>query len=80
MEASENDDHTQRDINLSSISCALRNGINTSIGKSHYHALFGVNMVTHGSIFQLLRNLDDYVTLMTLSLSKQKFGSRMYIL
>jgi len=58
IRASLKNDHTQWDINLTSISCALKNSIHTSIGKSTYHALFGVNMVTHGSTYQLLRNLN----------------------
>lgn len=51
-------DHTLWDQHLSAISCALRNSHHQSIGMSPYHALFGFNMITHGSSYQLLKRLN----------------------
>lgn len=50
-------DHTKWDNNLSAISCALRNTCHKAINTSPYHALFGFDMITHGSSYSLLRNL-----------------------
>lgn len=50
-------DHTRWDENLSAISCALRNTCHKAINTSPYHALFGFDMITHGSSYTLLRNL-----------------------
>ena len=50
-------DHRLWDDKLSAISCALRNSFHQSINWSSFHALFGFNMITHGSTYTLLRNL-----------------------
>lgn len=50
-------DHKQWDQNLSSISCALRNAYHQTINCSPYHALYGFDMITHGSSYELLRKL-----------------------
>lgn len=50
-------DHRLWDEKLSFISCSLRNSYHQSIGNTPYRALFGMNMVTHGSSYSLLRNL-----------------------
>lgn len=50
-------DHRQWDEKLSIISCALRNSYHQSTKCSPYHALFGFNMVTHASSYDLLRKL-----------------------
>lgn len=52
-------DHREWDANISFISCALRNSTHSSIGISPYHALYGFNMITHGSSFQLLKSLNS---------------------
>ncbi|XP_059222594.1 uncharacterized protein K02A2.6-like [Stomoxys calcitrans] len=51
-------DHTRWDENLSAISCALRNSIHQAIRMSPYHALYGFDMITHGSTYSLLRRLN----------------------
>lgn len=51
-------DHRDWDQNLSSISCALRNACHQSIGCTPYKALYGFNMITHGTSYKLLRSLD----------------------
>lgn len=51
------EDQRDWDANLSSIECALRSSIHSSIGMTPYFALFGVNMVTHGSVYRLARQL-----------------------
>ncbi|XP_065369018.1 uncharacterized protein LOC135961445 [Calliphora vicina] len=50
-------DHKMWDEHLSQISCALRNSYHQSIHCSPYHAVFGFDMVTHGSTYELLNNL-----------------------
>lgn len=50
-------DHTRWNENLSSISCALRNTHHQSINISPYHAVYGMDMITHGSMYSLLKNL-----------------------
>lgn len=50
-------DHHLWDGNLSFISCALRNSYHQAIKCSPYHALFGFDMVTHGTSYELLRKL-----------------------
>lgn len=50
-------DHTRWDENLSAISCALRNSVHSALKISPYHALFGFDMITHGSTYALLKNL-----------------------
>lgn len=50
-------DHTRWDEYLSAISCALRNSRHETLKMSPYHALFGYDMITHGSSYNLLRNL-----------------------
>lgn len=51
-------DQTLWDQNLTSISCALRNSYHQAIQCSPYHALFGLDMITHGSSYTLLKNLN----------------------
>lgn len=46
------------DVNLSFISCALRNAVHQAIKCSPYFATFGFNMVTHGDTYNLLKNLN----------------------
>lgn len=50
-------DHRLWDENLSSISCALRNSVHQSTKISPYHAIFGFDMITHATSYQLLRDL-----------------------
>lgn len=50
-------DHKLWDEHLSSICCALRNSYHHAIHISPYRALFGFNMITHGSSYSLLRNI-----------------------
>lgn len=50
-------DHKKWDENLSSISCALRNSLHQATNSSPYHILFGFDMITHGSSYQLLRKV-----------------------
>lgn len=52
------DDHRLWDQNRSSISCALRNSTHQSIKCSPYHAIFGFDMVTHASEYDLLKKLN----------------------
>lgn len=50
-------DQRQWDEKLSHISCALRNSIHQSTKCSPYHALYGFDMITHASSYDLLRKL-----------------------
>lgn len=50
-------DHREWDVNISAISCALRNSAHSAIGISPYHALYGFDMVTHSSTYKLLKNI-----------------------
>lgn len=50
-------DHQKWDETISAISCALRNAYHETIRTSPYHSLYGIDMITHGSSYQLLRNL-----------------------
>lgn len=50
-------DHRLWDERLSEISCALRNSYHQSIKCSPFHALFGFDMVTHATSYELLRKL-----------------------
>ena len=50
-------DHSEWDRNLPEIECSLRSTVHSSIGVSPYYALFGMNMVSHGSIYGLSRKL-----------------------
>lgn len=50
-------DHTRWDENLSAVSCALRNSKHSTINISPYHALFGFDMITHGTTYALLRKI-----------------------
>lgn len=50
-------DHKVWDENLSSICCALRNSYHQSLQLSPYRAVFGFNMITHGSSYNLLRKI-----------------------
>lgn len=44
------------DQNLSAISCSLRNSLHQSIRCSPYKAVFGFEMITHGSSYALLKS------------------------
>lgn len=50
------DNHTEWDLHIYSISCALRNAYHQSIGCSPYFALYGFDMATHGKHYDLLKN------------------------
>lgn len=50
-------DHRLWDERLSFISCALRNSYHQTIGCSPYYAMFGFNMITHGTTYRLLQKL-----------------------
>lgn len=52
------DNHTQWDKGLNNIAFALRSSLHSSIGMSPHFALFGHEMVCHGSTYDLLRKLD----------------------
>lgn len=46
------------DEHISSISCALRNSLHSTIKCSPYFAAFGFHMITHGDSYKLLRNVN----------------------
>lgn len=50
--------HKQWDKGLTNIAFALRSSIHSSIGVSPHFALFGHDMICHGSSYNLLRKLD----------------------
>lgn len=50
-------DHRLWDEQLSAISCALRNSCHQAINVSPYRAVFGFDMITHASSYELLRKL-----------------------
>ncbi|XP_067635455.1 uncharacterized protein [Eurosta solidaginis] len=50
-------DQTEWDLHLSSISCSLRSALHQSLECSPYRALFGMDMITHGSDYKLLKEL-----------------------
>lgn len=52
-------DHREWDENVSPISCALRNAVHSSIKVSPYHALYGFDMITHGSSYKLMRSIES---------------------
>lgn len=52
-------DHTNWDVHISSIACALRNAKHESIGYSPHFILFGRQQVQHGSSYKLLKQLDN---------------------
>lgn len=45
------------DEQISAISCALRNAVHQAIKCSPYFATFGLNMITHGDSYALLKNI-----------------------
>ena len=49
--------HAEWDAHIHAISCALRNATHQSIGCSPYHALYGFDMMTHGTQYELLHKL-----------------------
>lgn len=51
-------DHATWDENVSQISSALRSAVHSTLKTSPYQALFGHQMIQHGSDYQLLRKLD----------------------
>lgn len=50
-------DHTKWDQGLTNIAFALRSSVHSTTGMSPYFALFGNNMVCHGSSYKLLHKL-----------------------
>lgn len=44
-------------IPVSENECSLRSSAHSATGVTPYFALFGVNMVTHGSVYKLARKL-----------------------
>ncbi|KAL7725748.1 hypothetical protein ACLKA6_000639 [Drosophila palustris] len=52
-----NQDHREWDIHLTEISCALRSSLHQSLGCSPYRVLFGMDMITHGKDYKLLKKL-----------------------
>lgn len=52
------EDQREWDNHLSKIECALRSSVHTSTGVTPYFALFGSNMITHGSVYKLARQLE----------------------
>lgn len=52
-------DQTDWDKNIPQISSALRSSVHEAIKMSPFQALFGLNMVQHGSHYDLLRKLDS---------------------
>lgn len=51
------DDHKEWDTNITAISCALRNSLHQALKCSPYHALFGFDMITHGSSYEIYKKL-----------------------
>lgn len=51
-------DHSTWDENISQISSALRSAVHSTLKTSPFQALFGHQMVQHGSDYELLRKLD----------------------
>lgn len=51
-------DHATWDENICQITSALRSAVHSTLQTSPYQALFGKQMVQHGSDYQLLRKLD----------------------
>lgn len=51
-------DQKDWDEKLSHIACALRSTVHSAIGTSPYFMAFGQHMVTNGSTYQILRNLN----------------------
>ncbi|KAL7725208.1 hypothetical protein ACLKA6_017526 [Drosophila palustris] len=49
--------HSEWDAHIHAISCALRNATHQSKGCSPYHALYGFDMMTHGTQYELLHKL-----------------------
>lgn len=50
-------DQTSWDENITSVSCSLRNAYHKTIQCSPYHALFGMDMITHGSSYKLFSQI-----------------------
>ena len=50
-------DQRDWDINITEIECALRSAVHAATGVSPYFALFGQNMIIHGSTYKLARQL-----------------------
>ena len=50
--------HTEWDLHLSEIECALRSAVHSATGVSPYFTLFGQNMILHGSMYKLARQLE----------------------
>lgn len=51
-------DQTRWDQGLTNIAFALRSSVHSTIGMSPHFALFGHDMICHGSIYNLLRKMD----------------------
>ncbi|XP_055855979.1 uncharacterized protein LOC129919156 [Episyrphus balteatus] len=51
-------DQREWDTHLSDIACALRSAVDSATGVSPYYALFGTNMMMHGSSYELAKKLN----------------------
>ena len=51
-------DQRDWDLNLSEIECAIRSSVHSATGVSPYFSLFGQNMIVHGSMYKLARQLN----------------------
>lgn len=51
-------DHTNWDLHLDEIACAMRSAVHSSIGCSPYFAMFGRHMINDGESYTLLRELN----------------------
>lgn len=52
------EDQRDWDRHLSEVECSLRSSVHSTIGVTPYFALFGMNMVGHGSVYKLARKLN----------------------
>lgn len=51
------EDHSDWDQYLFEIECSLRSSVHSSTGVTPYYALFGVNMINHGSVYKIAKKL-----------------------
>ena len=52
------EDQRDWDVYISDIACALRSSVHSSTGVSPYFVLFGVNMMTHGKSYEIIKKLN----------------------
>ena len=50
-------DQREWDVNITEIECALRSAVHSATGVSPYFSLFGQNMIVHGAMYKLARQL-----------------------